>query len=268
MAKITLADGTVFEGTTEELYEFTQMPNKAVAEPKPIREGDIVVITGNTNSSRNKVGDIGKLSAVGSVDVPQRPKLPGNNGNYTRTTEMRHATPSEIAEYEQAVAPKDEPLKVGDYANVVGGGNFKTGDIVKILRDDNSGFSPLLCALVSVSEEYGEIEEGVREYKNYDNIRKATDEEVETAKRKADEATAKARKEAVFTQSGRKPNEYRKGDIVMVTGERTRDKFYGEIGDSVGNDKYHFTHFGRIYHNTDKASDMTPIAFVENRLDK
>ncbi len=60
------------------------------AKPK-FKKGDIVRITGNTNSSRNKVGDIGVIAdeVVGNnavrVDVPNRI---GGNGNWTKQDEM------------------------------------------------------------------------------------------------------------------------------------------------------------------------------------
>lgn len=68
---------------------------QAIAEPvKPIFEkGDIVRITGNTNNSRNKVGDIGVIDSVvrgkGTfiVEVPGRK---GGNGNWTKQSEVEH----------------------------------------------------------------------------------------------------------------------------------------------------------------------------------
>jgi hypothetical protein len=68
---------------------------QAKAEPaKPkFEKGDIVRITGNTNNSRNKVGDIGVISSVVRpndtflVDVPGRTT---GNGNWTRPSEVEH----------------------------------------------------------------------------------------------------------------------------------------------------------------------------------
>lgn len=101
--------------------------------------GDFVVITGNTNYSRNKVGDIGKVvEHVANDGYTVSVEVPGNNhiriGNHTRPSEMRLATDAEKAEYEKAV-----------------------------------------------------------------------------------EDAKQAELDAVFTKAGRKPNEYRKGDVVLVT---------------------------------------------------
>ena len=90
------------------------------------KEGDIVVITGNTNGSRNKVGDIGRvgerLSSKGvQVLVPGKPSgLFG--GNYTKFDEMRPATEEEKKQYEQS----EKFAKIGRNP-----GEFKKGDIFK-----------------------------------------------------------------------------------------------------------------------------------------
>lgn len=90
-------------------------------------EGDIVVITGNTNDSINKVGDIGRVGErLGNkgvqVHVPGKPNgLLG--GNYTRFDEMRPATDEEKKQYEQA----EKLAKLGRKP-----GEFKKGDLVRI----------------------------------------------------------------------------------------------------------------------------------------
>ena len=91
------------------------------------KEGDIVVITGNTNGSINKVGDIGRVGErLGSegvqVHVPGKPNgLLG--GNYTKFEEMRPATEEEKKQYEQA----EKFAKLGRKP-----GEFKKGDIVRV----------------------------------------------------------------------------------------------------------------------------------------
>lgn len=62
---------------------------------KDVKEGVKVRITGNTNGSRNQVGDIGTIRYIRyglndpenilgvNVEVPERPGGPGINGNYT-----------------------------------------------------------------------------------------------------------------------------------------------------------------------------------------
>lgn len=190
MAKLTLTNGTIFEGTTEEIFAITERFNGVKAdEPKPIAEGDIVVITGNTNKSRNKVGDIGKVGEGNLVHVPQRPPSDSENGNWTRESEMRHATPSEIAKYETALA----------------------------------------------------------------------------------EATEKSAKEAVFTQAGRKPNEYRKGDIVRVSTRADAHKVAGSLV-TIAEFKDTKTCGGLAwfedYGHSITGQYLEIVAFAHNRLDK
>lgn len=104
---------------------------KPVSAPAQPKTGDIVVITANTNSSRNEVGDIGKLTEGRYVDVPQRPHSRGINGNFTRASEMRLATPAEIERYEAQViqAAKDSVFtKAGRKPN-----EYRKGDVVRVL---------------------------------------------------------------------------------------------------------------------------------------
>ncbi len=91
--------------------------------------GDIVVITGNTNSSRNEIGDIGKVGRVrlGNAEVDVIGKTEGN-GNWTKFSEMRPATDEEKAEYERAAKFAKLGRKPGE---------FKKGDIVRL--NQNSG---------------------------------------------------------------------------------------------------------------------------------
>lgn len=105
------------------------------------QEGDIVVITGNTNMSRNKVGDIGKVSDVShvnfAVDVPQKPKAPNVNGNKHEAYEVRKATPAEVEKYEQAVKNAEiaeKWAKIGRKPN-----EFKKGDVVHAKRPNYEG---------------------------------------------------------------------------------------------------------------------------------
>ncbi|WP_060207075.1 hypothetical protein [Sporosarcina koreensis] len=161
---------------TKHFRKATQEEVEAVTQPKT---GDIVVITANTNGSRNAVGDIGKVGYTdgicANVDVPGKPKTPKVRGNWTILTEMRLATPAEIAKYEAAVADAEKPkLKVGDYAVVTGGSNGLTevGDVARIVKDDNS----------SIPYKLEHTNGGYAGWKAAVNLRKATDAEVAKAK--------------------------------------------------------------------------------------
>lgn len=117
----------------------------APVKPKSRRPatGDIVVITANTNDSRNKVGDIGKVEVAPSNSVISvSVRVPGGSNSsavYTRNSEMRLATPAEIAQYEKAKASavtqaaKDSVFtKAGRKPN-----EYREGDVVRVTDDDD-----------------------------------------------------------------------------------------------------------------------------------
>lgn len=117
--------------------------------------GDVMVITANTNASRNEVGDIGVIeegewneSSSVKVTVPERTGL---HGNYTRPADMRKATEAEIAEYkvakqlgiiaridESAVSKTEVPGKHVSCGYVVTEDYhpFSKGDVVKLVEDE------------------------------------------------------------------------------------------------------------------------------------
>ena len=110
-------------------YDYFRPEDLELVEEKPYKpsEGDIVVITGNTNRSRNAVGDIGKVGEVAPdntarVHVPSRPNSDKVNDNWTKFSEMRPATDEEKAKYERAVKFAELGRKPGE---------FKKGDIVR-----------------------------------------------------------------------------------------------------------------------------------------
>jgi hypothetical protein len=111
-----------------------------------------------------------------------------------------------------------EPLKVGDYAKVVGQpGHYQNGTIVEVDSTDYSEDHPFGTKNLDGSP--GDIHsEG--------ELIRATDEEVAEAKRKQAE-NAEAKK---WSKIGRKPNEFKKGDIVRVMVDfpcgSTRNKGY------------------------------------------
>lgn len=112
------------------------------------------------------------------------------------------------------VAPKVEPLKVGDYAKVVNASDFhflSDGDVVEILGD--------ACAPTNHSVK--RLSDGKVQRVPKDQLVRLTDEEVTQAKAQQAEIE---RWEAI----GRKPNEYKKGDIVRITHK------YGARSVSVG----------------------------------
>ncbi|MCG7345349.1 hypothetical protein MHZ92_14515 [Sporosarcina sp. ACRSL] len=115
---------------------FVKATDAEVAEamPKP-KTGDIVVITANTNDSVNEVGDIGKVGDVHFNAHSVRVKVEGRSdvGNWTRYSEMRLATPTEVAQYEKAVAEADAKEKADAVFTKIGRkpNEFRKGDIVR-----------------------------------------------------------------------------------------------------------------------------------------
>lgn len=102
------------------------------------------------------------------------------------------------------------------------------------------------------------------------NIAKATDEEVAEAKALAEQSA----KDAVFTQAGRKPNEYRKGDIVRAD-KSWRSELNGHIGvvedvdadtGSIGIRFYNGGSYAGVFF--EDGGKATLIATVESRLDR
>lgn len=265
MAKLTLTDGTIFEGTTEEIFAITERfngvkagvpPTKTVKRYAEVGER-ILVVKADMAEGKYKNGDI---LTVSEIDVY------GMEGSVQVSEHDRHLYSYEyevIVETEDT--PKAKPLEVGDYAVVIGleGASARhNGNIVELTKQWNMNSARFNVSSIG--------ESGIASC-NEENLRKATDAEVAEAKALAEQSAKDAKLTQVFTQVGRKPNEYRKGDIVVVTGESTGEKFYGEIGgknETYSDNRYYFTQFGRIYRNTDKASDMTPVTFVESRLDR
>jgi len=168
-----------------------------VEAPKPtFKEGDIVVITANTNSSRNAVGDIGKVGKTTSYDATV--DVPGKTeglGNWTLLEEMRHATQAERQAYEESLKPA---LKTGDYVKFAKGGLDYTADkAYKILADEDGD----LYFLDDAGDEHAS----------------ALSTEYEIVK------------STPFVRAGRKEGEFKAGDVVRVTGSNSGHKI-GTIG--------------------------------------
>lgn len=148
------------------------------------QEGDIVVVTANTTASRNAVGDIGKIGKLTSydatVDVPSKPNVTGANGNHTKLSEVRKATPAEVDAYEKALHKAS--FSVGDYVKIVKSERGNVGKIVKITKvadgerhrrlDGTIELSDFIGQLVGNSQDYGFLAE---------QFVKATEQEVADA---------------------------------------------------------------------------------------
>ncbi|MEK4970670.1 hypothetical protein MKX29_24000 [Cytobacillus sp. FSL R7-0696] len=123
----------------------------------------------------------------------------------------KQSTPSATANLDERVSvleskvatlegePVAQPLKVGDYAKVVGSSNTfdEKGAIVKIVEDDGTD--------IPFKNEH--LDGSYAGWQDVESLVRATDEEVAEAK-------AQAALEAKWAKIGRKPNEFKKGDIV------------------------------------------------------
>jgi hypothetical protein len=213
MAKITLADGMVIEGTIEELKQMA----KAFGEPTVDNEYRKVI------GRKPKVGDFvkftesvydvtaGKYYEVKTVDGDGDGEIIDDVGDefnlYGEDFEVY-----EIAGKE----PAEDPFKVGDYVRVVSPGQYggiNVGEVGKIVEGFGEEGEHRVDSLFEKDHDY---------FYSADIVR-ATDEEVAEAKRKFEEVKK-------WAKIGRKPNEFKKGDAVrykkcfttVVASNRTR----------------------------------------------
>lgn len=258
MAKLTLTDGTIFEGTTEELFAITQKfggaTEEVADEPEELRVGDRAKIV-NANYSTLfgfKTGDLVEI-----VDNP--------HGEDDEDYRVKHLSEGFVGytlksdKYIVKVADKQqvEPLKVGDSVIVSGKSIFGVDLDGKlgVYEGASVTYAPSHARVNTNGERTCVVK--------YEQIRKVTDEEVEKAAAKAEALAKQAIKDAIFTQAGRKPNEYRKGDIVTGYGIHRGETVIGEFSD-VGS-----TIMGVVDARGFTAiKDFHPVSFVESRLDR
>jgi hypothetical protein len=268
MAKITLENGMVIEGTIE---EFKQMSVKF-----PIEEAEVNDEYRKVAGRTPKAGDFIKFTdtADGDITIGKYYEIIrfDNDGDpefYDNIKDINVAVSEfgEVYDIYERVAPCCEPtpesFKVGDYAKVVahnntnyfGGMMTPVGDIVKIVAVNDFGFR------------VQEIDGG--NYRGNPNAVKealvrATDGEITEAKAKA----ALENLEEKWAKIGRKHNEFRKGDIVR--GERFDDitvKFIGEVEDEpIG--EYIGVRGGDNRYHAVRIVEATLITPVEARVDR
>ncbi|KXY30081.1 hypothetical protein AT268_17390 [Bacillus cereus] len=151
--KIELPDGTKLEGTPSDLEKITrklqemqveqrssvEMPEEAVevenaSEPvsERLQVGDYAKVITHDDNGQSKFGDIVKVTEDDESNVPFDTKhLDGSYAGWHYENDLVRATEDEV---KAATATKDEPLKIGDYARVVGNESdvYEKGSIVKI----------------------------------------------------------------------------------------------------------------------------------------
>lgn len=186
--------------------EIRKATDAEVAEALKPKTGDIVVITGNTNGSGNEVGDIGKVGGKSPYSTSLAVLVPGGPEKhvYTQLDEMRLATEAERAQYDKAVEDAKKPkLKVDDYVRVKDGADSRHGDIGAGTIVKVTDFGQYSSRKVRVN---------LLDDSDYDYF-------------KADDLELVDAHVVTFAKIGRKPGEFKKGDIVRVTSG------YGPIAD-------------------------------------
>jgi hypothetical protein len=163
---------------------------------------------------------------------------------YVNAKNFRKATEEEIN------AVLNPPLKVGDYVKVVGStrfGDISEGTIVKITCDADSD---------------GEHRIDLPNGSDYDYAKP------EALEKASAEDFAKKKETAKWAEIGRKPGEYKEGDIVRVIGEGSHIK--GTIGVVVVADGTKIPKVEAIYEGelTDLWSLVELVTPVERRFDR
>ncbi|MDQ0270769.1 hypothetical protein [Cytobacillus purgationiresistens] len=220
--------------------EYTLVDRKA-------QPGDVVIIPKGGGSPYFEEG---KMYEVADEFDDVKVTAYGNNGKHYRLyNEMYDRTQDNVKVYEPVA--KSEPLKVGDYAKVAPhvshDGYAGAGDIVK-LHDNTGGCYDFKCT--KPGDESGST------LFNASELVRATDEEVAEAKRQTEQAEI----EAKWASIGRKPSEFKKGDIVHS--ENGAAEFTVLAADEIITGKVSFES-RRV--DLDKVVLVTP---VESRFDR
>jgi len=224
--KLTV-NGMVFEGTPEELSKLAELgvtPTEEVKYREVKRKAKvgerIKIVAPFMTKGHYKKGDVLIVTGIYSERSVNASGVP----IVIRNEEYVVLEP--ITEEETTVVPAEETsrLKVGEYAKVVKEEyatmtGFNVDDIVKIVRNP-----------------YGEDDEDykVKRLDGYEGyalktgnyLIRATDEEVEQAKRKL----AEAEESAKWATIGREVGEFKVGDVVRVLDRGSSNLSVGDIG--------------------------------------
>lgn len=120
MAKITLENGMVLEGTPEELVELAK---GFEAEEKPFEIGDYVKVTGDTRLKDIGVGSYAKIiSDLDDDDEYQIELIDESDYDYAQAHVIEKVSEAEATRegFESANKPKEDTIKVGDYVKIIG----------------------------------------------------------------------------------------------------------------------------------------------------
>lgn len=227
----------VRERITHEGAEYKLVDRKA-------QPGDVVVFTESTTSyvvNGKTYGPVDEEGEFGDDDGEYIGVYRGHNGRDIQNTKV----------YE----PVAQPLKVGDYAKVVGSSNTfdEEGAIVKIVEDDGTD--------IPFKNEH--LDGSYAGWQDVESLVRATDEEVAEAKAQAEQASV----EEKWAKIGRKPNEFKNGDIVRYMGKSSSKGSIVEVAeDSIrGWTKISWENRSG---STEENSELVLITPVESRFDR
>jgi hypothetical protein len=129
MAKITLADGTVIEGTIEELKQMgVKFPVEDEPKVEPLKVGDYAKVIQLGHCNEGEIVEI--LSVDYSEHYPFDTKLiTGEEGDCHRQEQLARATDEEVAEAIAKLAQKEIEVKWAEIGRKPNG--FKVGDAVR-----------------------------------------------------------------------------------------------------------------------------------------
>jgi hypothetical protein len=202
-------NGMVIEGTVEELREIgVKFPvDEEVAESRRLTVGDYARVVANDTGHRAKVGDIVKIVEDEHDHHPYRcEKLNGEDVLWFKEHELAPVTEEEIAQAKAELA--ESKFEVGDYVVAlpesdeeygITNTEMKLGKVTRVCSDGE-----IIIEIVAHEDVDVIGEDYVVEPKYF---RKATDDEITEAKEKAR-----------WAKIGRKPGEFKKGDIVRYLG--------------------------------------------------
>jgi len=211
MAKITMADGSVFEGTVEEMVAL-QAALGNVQKGNEVGDGEYRKVTDRDP----RVGDfikydknpytfgeltVGEYYEIKEIDYYDDPQIVDDGGELYDTSGDDFEVYEKVgAEEETQLKDESTALRVGDYAKFIkedtGTDGVKVGEIVKLTGEG-----------VAFDFEFERVYDGHKSLTDAIYLTKATTEEVAEAKAKAKEAER-------WAAIGRKTNEFKVGDAV------------------------------------------------------
>src|SRR5690625_135964 len=192
---MTMTDGTVIEGTAEELAELHQITSNSIKIEKPVQAGDIIRITDGLGNRNGEEMTIASVSSSGDV---------------IRVEETDERLNIGVIDFE-IIGRKEKPkFAEGDYVKVIGETVF--GDITEGTYAKIVGLSPYR------KDRYKfELIDG----SDYDFAPTHYLEKVELTDG-----------DLSFLRAGREPGEIEKGDIVKGSDKYIANLFFGETEDA------------------------------------